>query len=142
MIRYQLHCEAGHEFEGWFSSSADYDDQAASGMLSCPLCNSTRVGKSVMAPSVATARKNEERQQVAMNSQRTAMMQAMREMVRAIKANSEDVGERFAEEARRIHYGEAEARGIMGQAVADDVAALIDEGIEIMPLPSLPEDAN
>lgn len=142
MIRFHLHCEQGHEFEAWFSRGEDYDRQQADGLLSCPFCDSHKIGKSIMAPAIATARKREERQAVAMVDQQKAMADAMREMVKTIRANSEDVGTRFAEEARRIHYGEAEARGIIGNAETSEVAALIDEGIEILPLPSLPDDAN
>jgi hypothetical protein len=142
VIRYSLVCDSAHGFEGWFSGSADYDRQVEAGLLTCPLCNSAAVSKSLMAPSVSTARKREEKQAVAMDMARQQMMARLKEAVAAIKANAEDVGEKFPEEARKIHYGEADARGIIGQASIVEVRELLDEGIEIAPLPVLPEDAN
>lgn len=142
MIRYSLICDNAHEFEGWFSGSADFDRQVEMGFLACPVCNSTSISKGLMAPSVSTARKQEARQQVAMDLARQEMMSKLKEMVASIKANAEDVGERFPEEARKIHYGEADQRGIIGQASLSEVRDLIDEGIEVAPLPVLPDDAN
>ncbi|MDQ0456505.1 DUF1178 family protein [Rhizobium paknamense] len=142
MIRYQLICDQGHEFEGWFSESADFERQKESGFLTCPMCASTAISKMLMAPSVATARKKEERQMVAFDQAQREAYLKLKEAVAAIKANSEDVGERFPEEARKIHYGEADARGIIGQASPDEARSLIEEGIEVAPLPFLPDDAN
>ncbi|MDR6668090.1 DUF1178 family protein [Rhizobium sp. 1399] len=142
MIRYSLICENAHEFEGWFSEGADFDRQVASGFLTCPVCNSVSISKSLMAPSVSTARKKEEMQTVAMDTARREAFLKLKEAVAAIKANSEDVGTRFPEEARKIHYGEADARGIIGQATPDEAEALVEEGIEIAALPVLPEDVN
>lgn len=142
MIRYSLICENAHEFEGWFSEGADFDRQVASGFLTCPVCNSASISKSLMAPSVSTARKKEEMQTVAMGTARREAFLKLKEAVAAIKANSEDVGTRFPEEARKIHYGEADARGIIGQATPDEAEALVEEGIEIAALPVLPEDVN
>ncbi|EJJ25393.1 DUF1178 family protein [Rhizobium sp. CF142] len=142
MIRYSLICENAHEFEGWFSEGADFDRQVASGFLTCPICNSASISKSLMAPSVSTARKKEEMQTVAMDTARREAFLKLKEAVAAIKANSEDVGTRFPEEARKIHYGEADARGIIGQATPDEAEALVEEGIEIAALPVLPEDVN
>ncbi|MEK1899412.1 DUF1178 family protein [Rhizobium alamii] len=142
MIRYSLICENAHEFEGWFSEGADFDRQVASGFLTCPVCNSASISKSLMAPSVSTARKKEEMQTVAMDTARREAFLKLKEAVAAIKANSEDVGTRFPEEARKIHYGEADARGIIGQATPDEAEALVEEGIEIAALPVLPEDVN
>lgn len=142
MIRYSLICENAHEFEGWFSEGADFDRQVASGFLTCPVCNSASISKSLMAPSVSTARKKEEMQTVAMDTVRREAFLKLKEAVAAIKANSEDVGTRFPEEARKIHYGEADARGIIGQATPDEAEALVEEGIEIAALPVLPEDVN
>lgn len=142
MIRYSLACDRAHSFEGWFSSSADFDAQLESGFLTCPVCGSASISKALMAPSVATARKQEERQQVAMDQARREAIAKLREAVQTIRSSAEDVGERFPEEARKIHYGEADQRGIIGQASLDDVRELIDEGIEVAPLPVLPEDAN
>ncbi|WP_029617351.1 DUF1178 family protein [Pseudorhizobium marinum] len=142
MIRYSLVCDNGHAFEGWFSESADFDRQVATGFLTCPTCNSAAISKSLMAPSVSTARRKDEKRAVAMDMAQKQVMAKLREAVTAIKANAEDVGEKFPEEARKIHYGEANARGIIGKASVEEVRALVDEGIEVAPLPVLPDDAN
>jgi len=142
LIRYSLRCENAHEFEGWFSESADFDRQVASGFLTCPSCNSASISKLLMAPSVSTARKKDEIQTLAMDTMRRDAFQKLKEAVATIKANSEDVGTRFPEEARKIHYGESDARGIIGQTTADEAQALLDEGIEIAALPVLPDDVN
>lgn len=142
MIRYSLICDNAHGFEGWFSGSADFDRQVEAGFLTCPVCNSAAISKSLMTPSVSTARKQEQKQAVAVDLAQKQMMAKLKEAVAAIKATSEDVGEKFPEEARKIHYGEADARGIIGKASFDEVRSLVDEGIEIAPLPVLPEDAN
>ncbi|OLP62159.1 hypothetical protein BJF93_01575 [Xaviernesmea oryzae] len=142
MIRYSLSCDQGHGFDAWFSSSADFDRQAEAGYVSCPHCGSSAVAKQLMAPTVATAREREARQAVAMDAQRGEMIAKLREMVKTVRENSEDVGERFPEEARKIHYGESDPRGLIGRASPDEARALIDEGIEIAPLPVLPDDVN
>lgn len=142
MIRYNLHCEKDHGFEAWFSSSEDFDRQAKAGLLICPHCSSHSVSKAVMSPSVATAHKREARNDVVMMEAQVAMLEKLREMVKAIRASSDNVGDRFPEEARKIHYGEAKARGIIGNASGEEVHSLIEEGIDILPLPVLPEDAN
>ncbi|MBX5161748.1 MULTISPECIES: DUF1178 family protein [unclassified Rhizobium] len=142
MIRYSLTCDNAHEFEGWFSESADFDRQVATGFLTCPVCHSAAVSKLLMAPSVSTARKKDERQTLAMDALRQEALQKLKEAVAAVKANSEDVGTQFPEEARKIHYGEADARGIIGQATVDEAQALLEEGIEIAAIPVLPEDVN
>ncbi|ANL48547.1 MULTISPECIES: DUF1178 family protein [Rhizobium] len=142
MIRYSLTCDNAHEFEGWFSESADFDRQVATGFLTCPVCQSAAVSKLLMAPSVATARKKDERQTLAMDAMRQEALQKLKEAVAAVKANSEDVGTKFPEEARKIHYGEADARGIIGQATLDEAQALVEEGIEIAAIPVLPEDVH
>ncbi|MGY5780726.1 DUF1178 family protein [Rhizobium sp. LEGMi135b] len=142
MIRYSLSCDNAHEFEGWFSESADFDRQVASGFLTCPVCNSAAISKLLMAPSVSTARKKDEMQTVAMNTARKEAMTKLKEAVEAIKANAEDVGAKFPEEARKIHYGEADARGIIGKATPDEAQALVEEGIEIAAIPVLPDDIN
>ena len=142
MIRYSLTCDNAHEFEGWFSESADFDRQVASGFLTCPVCNSGAISKLLMAPSVSTARKKDEMQTLAMDTMRRDAFQKLKEAVATIRANSEDVGTRFPEEARKIHYGESDARGIIGQTTMDEAQALLDEGIEIAALPVLPDDVN
>ncbi|MBL0374691.1 DUF1178 family protein [Rhizobium sp. KVB221] len=142
MIRYSLQCDNGHEFEGWFASSADFDKQAASGYVSCPHCNSLKVGKLLMAPNVTTGRQKDEIKALVMDNSRREVIAKIKEAVSEIRRNAEDVGEKFPEEARKIHYGESEARGIIGQASVDEAEALIDEGIEIAALPHFPDDVN
>ena len=142
MIHYTLSCEKAHSFEGWFRSSEDFDAQVARKLVSCPVCQSVEIGKGLMAPSVATARVREERKTMVMESAHREAMAKLRAMVAEIRAGTEDVGERFAEEARKIHYGEADARGIIGQTTPAEANALLEEGIEIAPLPILPEDTN
>lgn len=142
MIRYSLCCEKAHEFEGWFSESSEFDRQKASGYLTCPICGSGEVSKVLMAPAVSTARQKDETQALAVSEVQKQAFVKLKEAIREIRASSEDVGEKFPEEARKIHYGEAEARGIIGQASPVEVKSLIEEGIEIAPLPVLPDDVN
>lgn len=142
MIRYELTCGSAHEFEGWFSTDADFDRQVEGGLLACPTCGSVTISKLLMAPSVSTARKKEAMQTLAMDTAQKETIRKIRDAVAAIKANAEDVGEKFPEEARKIHYGEAGARGIIGQATPNEAQALIEEGIEIAALPFLPDDTN
>jgi hypothetical protein len=142
VIRYSLHCDKAHEFEGWFASSADFDRQMEAGYVSCPSCGSQAVSKLLMAPSVSTSRKKEQTTALAMDVSRREAMKRLKDVVDEIRGKAEDVGEKFPEEARKIHYGEAEARGIIGQTSVDEAKALIEEGIEIAPLPILPDDIN
>lgn len=133
MIRYALHCDKDHEFEGWFSSSSEYDEQAKSGLLSCPVCGSEKVEKAIMAPAIKTARKTE-----AQGEKTKLAMNAVAAKIRAeISKNCDHVGDKFAEEARAIHYGEKEARGIYGSVTPDEAARLADEGVEAHPLPDI-----
>jgi hypothetical protein len=142
MIRFSLRCEAGHEFEAWFSRNADFEDQQARDLVACPHCGSAKVAKALMAPQVATSRAREEKKTLAMHGAQAEQLAKIKEMVRAIRDSSEDVGERFPEEARKIHYGEAEERGIIGKADAEEARALIEEGIALAPLPVFPDEAN
>jgi len=142
VIKYTLSCDNAHSFEGWFSSSADFDRQADLGLVSCPVCGSVAVGKELMAPSVSTARRKDEAKVLMMDQARKEAVAKIRELVTSIRENSEDVGNRFPEEARKIHYGEAEQRGLIGQATIDEARALLEEGIEIAALPVLPDDVN
>ena len=159
MIRYSLACERGHEFESWFASSAAYDKQAKRGLVACPLCGSTKVGKAVMAPSVARKDKGAPAQlpvPVAANAnapqapQKVAMLgepeRQLRDMIRALRKhvaeNADYVGRRFPEEARQMHHGEIEHRSIWGEASPDEAKALAEEGVEVHPLPMLPDDRN
>ena len=157
MIRYNLQCDAGHGFDGWFRNSEAYERQAESGALACPACGSTRVGKALMAPHVAKGVRAAdapvphapeppgaaEEQPVVMPDPRAlAMMELFRRIREEVKANADYVGDRFPEEARRIHYEEVEPHGIYGEATVEEAAALHEEGIEVYPLPQLPEERN
>jgi len=129
MIRYDLRCENGDEFDAWFGSMADYDKQAEAGLIECPHCASTKVEKAPMAPAVRTARKQEARKE-------RAVAMAMAAKVREhIKDNFDYVGPRFADEARKMHDGETEERAIWGEATPEEAQALADEGIPAAPLP-------
>ena len=151
MIRYQLQCDANHTFEAWFGSSASYDKQAKRGLVACPKCGSTKVEKCIMAPNVGVkgnkkaaaasmrAVNADAAEQAPSYKEVQALMRRMREEV---EQKAEYVGPRFAEEARKIHYEEAEARGIYGEATRDEVAALLDDGVDFLPLPDLPEEHN
>jgi hypothetical protein len=142
LIKYSLRCDNGHAFEGWFSSGSDFDAQQARGLVTCAVCGSASVVKALMAPAVSGAANEEQPARVAGGGPPAEMVAKLRELVTHIRANSEDVGNRFPEEARKIHYGEAPARGIIGQARHEEIGALLEEGIEIAPLPELPDDKN
>jgi hypothetical protein len=142
LIRYELSCDNGHTFEGWFGSADDFDRQQKMALVSCPTCGSAHIAKRLMAPSVSTARKKERRQEMVVQAGQKEMMNKLREIVATIRENSEDVGERFPEEARKIHYGETEQRGLIGRASAEEVRELLDEGVEVAPLPVLPDETN
>lgn len=141
MIKYRLRCACGHEFEAWFPSSASYETQAEKRQVCCPDCGDRDVGKAVMAPNVAVRGRDQE-DGLPAEAIRPQFVAALREVRRCLLATAEDVGPRFPEEARKIHHGEAEARGICGTASGEEARALLDEGIEIVALPALPEDAN
>ena len=142
MIKFNLACEKAHDFEAWFSSGLDFEDQQSRGLVSCPHCGSVDVQKALMVPSVSTGRAKEAKQQMMMSAAQQEAMKTIREMVKQVKDNTENVGDKFSEEARKIHYGETEARGIHGSASLDEVHELVEEGVEIMPLPDVPEDQN
>ena len=142
MIKFNLKCDQSHDFEGWFSDNEDFDRQVEREFVACPVCNSTGIHKALMAPSVSTSRKKDAATQLAFNKAQSAAMLQLREAVRTIRENSEDVGTQFPEEARKIHYGEAEERGIIGKADDEEVRSLLEEGIAIAPLPLLPEDKH
>lgn len=143
MIRYTLACPDGHEFEAWFSGSDAFEEQRAGGLLACPVCGSTAVDRALMAPAVSTARKKES-VRVAANvaEQEKEVVKALRKLRKHLTDNADYVGDRFATEARRIHYEETEKRAIFGEATPDDARAMAEEGIEFQPLPPLPEDHN
>jgi hypothetical protein len=132
MILFALRCAADHEFEGWFRDGAAFDRQSAGGKISCPQCGDTAVTKAPMAPRVARSRTVEATPSPAQ------LRKALQELRRHVETHCDYVGERFAEEARRIHYGERDPRGIYGEASADDAKDLADEGIEVSRIPWLP----
>ena len=134
MIKYALQCDAAHEFEGWFGSSADYDDQAARGLVECPVCGSHGVSKQIMAPAVAGT-KAQRSAPAADPKMREMMMAAMGEVRRHVEDNFDYVGDAFAKEARAIHEGKSEERGIYGEASPGEVKALVEDGVRIAPLP-------
>ena len=136
MIRYALACEAGHEFEGWFSASADYDDQSARGLIACPVCDSREVRKQIMAPAVSAATRRDDA--ASPQAQRAMMAEMMTRVRRHVETNFDYVGERFADEARAIHAGKSEDRGIYGEASPDEVKALVEDGVPVAPLPPNP----
>jgi hypothetical protein len=139
MIRYALACAHGHGFEGWFGSSADFDDQQAKGQLECPLCASKAVGKQIMAPAVTGARKAGQDEGPAKTQ---VMMEAMGRLRRHVESHFDDVGDAFATEARAIHEGRAEDRGIYGQASAKEVRDLLEDGVTVAPLPPKPPEPS
>jgi hypothetical protein len=131
---FDLRCDNEHPFEGWFGSEGDFESQQARGLLECPLCGSKRVRRMPSAPRLNLTGPQEPKEQAALPT--AAQMQALLlKMAREIAANTEDVGERFAEEARRIHYKEAPERGIRGVTSRQEAEALEEEGIHVMPLP-------
>jgi len=176
MIKYQLVCDQKHEFEGWFQGSAAYDEQAANGLLRCPLCDSDQVKRALMTPNLASPKRRKSTDPSAVDPTtsapvapapvpsslppagqtagqgRAAVMPSeqvqafgvalaeLRQLRQKIIKDCRDVGDNFAEEARKIHYGEAEAEGIYGQATREERAALKDEGIEIFDMPWVPSD--
>ena len=160
MIRYALACDNGHDFESWFPSSASYDAQAERGLVTCPLCGSAKVDKQIMAPSLGrkgSAQAEPERPgapvpaapvpaaptPMAILSEREQAIRAMLKAVREHVVKTADyVGGDFADEARKMHYGEIEHRSIYGEANPVDAKALIEEGIEVHPIPILPDDRN
>lgn len=149
MIRYALGCEAGHTFESWFNNSAAFDRQAARGLIACPLCGSTNVEKAIMAPALSGSREDDapiaepEKTPVAIVSkEEVEVRKKLKELRDHIVKNADYVGEKFPEEARRMHYGEIEHRSIYGEASPDAARSLADEGIEFHPLPRLPDGRN
>ncbi|MDX1811248.1 MAG: DUF1178 family protein [Gammaproteobacteria bacterium] len=139
MIIYDLACEHDHRFEGWFKSEQDYKDQSASNMLTCPVCESSLIRKLPTASYISSRREisNKSTQPIAQSLQEQKLIN---ELSNYIISNTEDEGSRFAEEARKIHYGEVEERGIRGQASANEVKELSEEGIDLLALPQLPQD--
>lgn len=159
MIRYALSCEKGHGFESWFQNSAAYDKQAKRGLVECPVCGNTKVEKAIMAPRIASTRKRGKASvpvpmgdvpatdavmaPVAMVSPQEQEVRAkLKELKEHLTKNSDYVGQKFPEEARKMHYGDIEHRSIYGEATLQDAKEMHDEGIEVHPLPVLPDDRN
>ena len=160
MIRYALTCQQGHEFESWFQDSAAYDKQAKRGLVSCPHCGSAKVEKAIMAPRLsATAKRRSKAIEapdtapeaapapvpapVAMISPQEQEIRAkLKELRDHLTKNADNVGAKFPEEARKMHYGEIDHRSIYGVASPEEAKELSEEGIEFHPLPSLPDERN
>lgn len=160
MIKYALVCERKHNFEIWFSDSGDYDKQRKRGLVTCPVCDSKKVEKAIMAPALGRgAKKRGARvetpmptadtpsapapEQVAMISPQEQEFRAkLKELRDHLTANADNVGKKFPDEARKMHYGEVEHRSIYGEASPDEAKELHDEGIEFHPLPILPDERN
>ncbi|HEX2553734.1 MAG TPA: DUF1178 family protein [Microvirga sp.] len=155
MIKYALACEQAHEFESWFPSSDAFETQRKRGFVTCPVCDSSKVEKQIMAPALARRDRDPaprppmpeapapEAQPMAILSEREQHLRAMLKALREhVTKTAEHVGERFADEARKMHYGETEHRSIYGEANLEDAHALWEEGIEVHPLPILPDDRN
>jgi hypothetical protein len=160
MIRYELVCESRHTFESWFQNSRAFDAQSARGLVSCPLCGSQKVEKAIMAPRLArtdkreepaaaptpvatTESKADEKTPVAiMSPQEREFRQKLKELRDHVTSNADYVGQKFPEEARKMHYGEVEHRSIYGEASPQEAKELSEEGIEFHPLPVLPDERN
>ncbi len=148
MIKYALACEKGHEFESWFPDAAAYDEQARRGLVACPECDSSRVAKAIMAPAVVGAARAhtapaEAPAEVALLDRRQrALREAVRALRREIEANTDDVGTKFAELARSMHAGDTAERAIRGQATGAEVEALLEEGVDVLPVPAAPDELN
>lgn len=136
MINYNLRCHRGHEFEGWFQCSSAFDDQQTSGRLACPTCSSVRIEKAIMAPAVSGTKKSRAKADA---PQMRPFMTGLRKYV---QQNADYVGPNFAEEARRIHYGETPDRHIYGEATPREAQDLVEEGVDVAPLPPDIEGAN
>ena len=155
MIRYALRCERGHEFDSWFQSSSAYDSQHKRGLVACPVCDSTKVEKAIMAPRIARKGKSKSAPEpvaapaedtastsLVMAPQERELLSKLKELRDHVLRNADNVGNKFPDEARKMHYGDIEHRAIYGEATAEDARALIDDGVEVAPLPVLPGDRN
>jgi hypothetical protein len=156
MIRYALVCDRRHEFESWFTNSQAYDAQVRQGLVTCPLCGSAEVEKALMKPQLARTERTRSSPpepsvpkdapapppMAVMTAQEQALRRKLRELRDHLVKNAENVGSRFPEEARKMHYGETDHRSIYGVATAQDAEALSEEGIAFSALPVLPDDRN
>ena len=156
MIRYNLRCDRGHAFESWFQSSSAYESQEKRKLVSCPACGSVKVERAIMAPQIVSKKGKDNAApspaastEVAAPASTPLMMAQERELRAKLKElrdhivkNADNVGERFPNEARKMHYGDIEHRPIYGEASPEEARSLIDEGVEVSPLPVLPDDRN
>ena len=150
MIRYALVCAKSHSFESWFQNSAAYDKQAKQKLVTCPICGTHKVEKEIMSPRLASSRKREqapvpssEKTPVAIVSpQEHELRKKLKELRQHLTQNADYVGQKFPEEARKMHYGEIDHRSIYGEASPDEAQKLHEEGIEFHPLPVLPDERN
>lgn len=149
MIVFDLKCATGHVFEAWFGSSDDYEAQQAKGLVSCPMCGAAEISKAVMAPAVAPKGNQrvakappeaptEAQPHAILPEQAKEVLAALAELQARVEASCDYVGEQFAEEARAIHHGETEARGIYGVTTLEEAKALHEEGVAVAPLPFRP----
>ena len=158
MIRYSLRCECDHTFESWFQSSSAYESQEKRKLVNCPVCGSAKVERAIMAPQIVS-KKGRDRADPApaapaaaeapapastplLMVQERELRAKLKELREHIVKNADNVGERFPNEARKMHYGDIEHRPIYGEASPEEARALIDEGVEVSPLPVLPDDRN
>ena len=150
MIRFTLLCDDGHEFDGWFRSNDDFDAQAASGLVACPICGGAQVRKALMRPAVVGTKREaraaapgpEDRVPVALGGPDDEGLARLQALAREVRSKAEHVGRRFAREARDIHDGVTPERAIYGEASPDEIRGLVEDGIPVAPLPPLPEDQN
>ncbi|ODT68114.1 MAG: hypothetical protein ABS75_21680 [Pelagibacterium sp. SCN 63-23] len=138
MIQYALQCSKGHRFDAWFKNAAAYDEQQARGIVTCAQCGDAGVEKAPMAPSLT--RSPERVPLSAAHPEAAKIRDMLRQYRKKVVDEADYVGDRFAEEARKIHFEEVEARGIYGEATRDEVASLLDDGVDFLPLPDVGED--
>lgn len=141
MIRFSLVCTRDHTFDAWFRSNDDFEAQKKRGFVECPDCGSNRVEKALMAPAVSTGRKRE-KMALAMGDAQKRAVAELKALSQKLRENAEYVGDRFADEARRIHFGETDPRGIYGEATPEEARSLAEDGVEFMPIPVFPEERN
>lgn len=141
MIRYTLICDNDHKFEAWFRSAGAYEEQRERGIVVCPACSSDSVEKAVMAPAVSRAGSDKVSLSIG-HPEQAKLREAMIALRNKVTSEADYVGDKFAEEARKIHFKEVEPRGIYGEATRDEVVGLVEDGVDFMPLPHIPEDHN
>ena len=140
-MHYALVCENAHKFEAWFRSAEAYDEQHQRGIVTCPICMSGVVEKALMAPALAKAGGEKVSLSIG-HPEHAQLREALRALRHKVTSEADYVGDKFAEEARKIHFKDIEARGIYGEATPDEVAGLVEDGVDFMPLPNLPEEHN